>query len=176
MDWPIKSSKESITAVSHIWQLYWTVPKLGLLARNFRLSASILWMFVNTALGLLNNWREPTLFSPFTNRVPFCDWLSAGFGHFSISILDSLENIVESWHKLDFRGIYVGLLISCQEKASGDFSILQIMPWIQLKVIMMIMFSPSWCRHKNRWQIIRASYSVVKQSEEERASCFHAEI
>lgn len=38
------------------------------------------------------------------------------------------------------------------------------------------MLSPSRCRHKNRWQIIRASYSVVKLSEEERASCPRAEI
>lgn len=52
----------------------------------------------------------------------------------SASVLNSLENIAESWHKLDFRGIYVDLLISCQEKASGDFGILQIMPWIQNSV------------------------------------------
>lgn len=38
----------------------------------------------------------------------------------SASVLDSQENTVRSLHELNFREIYVGLLISCQEKANGE--------------------------------------------------------
>lgn len=48
------------------------------------------------------------------------------------------------------------------------FSLLQIKPGIHLEIIIMIIFSPSWCHHKNRWQVISASYSEsnrVKKKE-----------
>ena len=38
----------------------------------------------------------------------------------SASSLDSLGNMVVSLHEQNFRGMYAGLLISCQEKANGE--------------------------------------------------------
>lgn len=38
----------------------------------------------------------------------------------SASALDSLENIAGCLHESNFRGIRVGLLISCQEMANGE--------------------------------------------------------
>lgn len=38
----------------------------------------------------------------------------------SASVFDSLESTVGSLHELNFLGICVGLLISCQEKANGE--------------------------------------------------------
>lgn len=111
-------SESSSLNVTTLLNCSWTESS-GLKVSVTKLPASVLWKFSNSPLGLLNNWREPTLLHHLQIVSYFASDYQEGLG-ISASALKSLESTVEFVNELSFRGMYVVLLISCQEKASGE--------------------------------------------------------